>query len=408
MIGHTHTMIGKVKGLFTQLLDVIKYNGDNPIGMIDSVSGNDTEFTNSPCLDGDGVVYLSGDILTSDTITAWSGSAIPICNIDGRLDFINGQQYYGVTITRGGSTHAFLSFSECTSDTDTSNLIIFDANDGTDNHFDVVGGSAVILGTQDVFHWGEHGYSSNIEVVEERFPTEDSLPRLDDSGVWRNFVQYSSDVITYTDFNGDRVMRVDTASDFGSYFSTSTGFVESFNCYMEVFIPTDSTISEINIIRWVTEQKIEIPGFSLETTLKGEWVTLGGRDIRTGVYNNMHIQTVGDDGGASNYYYIRSISVLKDSQQTPASAALDGTDALGNPLTVTQDGTQFIKNADTKMKNADVQKLKDKDIHNVWYDGIGTPKEVTFDELEAAITTYPNVYGGDVVSGESIKNISLK
>lgn len=90
----------------------------------------------------------------------------------------------------------------------------------------------------------------------------------------------------------------------------------------------------------------------------------------------------------------------------PASTFDITKDALGNVLTILNNND--FKNTGTKLKQPDVESLKVRDTENVWFDTTGTPKDVTFEELETAINNYPETYGGEVVSGKSIKNISLK
>lgn len=85
------------------------------------------KYVESPCFKGDGVAYLSGDVLTTDTITAGS-SDVPTCTIDGRLDFTDGVDYWDVVIERAGSIHTRLTMSECKSDADPSNFTIYDVS----------------------------------------------------------------------------------------------------------------------------------------------------------------------------------------------------------------------------------------------------------------------------------------
>jgi len=87
------------------------------------------------------------------------------------------------------------------------------------------------------------------------------------------------------------------------------------------------------------------------------------------------------------------------------SAFADGT-ALSDPDAIYEPGA-FL-NTGTEQENANIQELKDKDTHNLWYDGGGVPKKATFGEIKTAIQTWPEIYGGEIVADESIKNISLK
>lgn len=90
-------------------------------------------FVNTPCFQGDGVAYMTGDVLTTDTITAGTGSSVPTCTTDGRLDFVNGEKYYDVVIERSSVIISRLPMS-------------FEIQDPS-NHteFDVIGGNHATL-----------------------------------------------------------------------------------------------------------------------------------------------------------------------------------------------------------------------------------------------------------------------
>ena len=82
-------------------------------------------------------------------------------------------------------------------------------------------------------------------------------------------------------------------------------------------------------------------------------------------------------------------------------------DAIGNDLSIVNDGYMFLNYAETKIKNSNVQILKDKDVNNLWFDINGMQNNVSFNGLINAITMYNDVYYGDINQNVSIKNITL-
>jgi hypothetical protein len=75
------------------------------------------------------------------------------------------------------------------------------------------------------------------------------------------------------------------------------------------------------------------------------------------------------------FEYMPTIDVVS------ASPALDGTDALGNPLTVTQDGKSFLNYADNTLEHVAMPRVVQADTGNKLFDGLGETKQISYDNL---------------------------
>lgn len=85
----------------------------NNLQYIGKVPGR-AKFVESNCFQQQtSATYMTGDVLTTDTITAFGSSLIPTCTVNGRLDFpVIGGKYYGISIYRSGELHAYLPLCE--------------------------------------------------------------------------------------------------------------------------------------------------------------------------------------------------------------------------------------------------------------------------------------------------------
>lgn len=64
----------------------------------------------------------------------------------------------------------------------------------------------------------------------------------------------------------------------------------------------------------------------------------------------------------------------------PASAADPTLDALGNPLTVTQDGKSFLDTC--KLEHYPMPRVVQADSGNIWFDADGTPRQLTMEDVK--------------------------
>ena len=109
-----------------QVLNAVEYDiNGNPIGLYESPSDPSScnfsvtdnsrcKFVDSNCFQQQtSATYMTGDVLTTDTITAFGSSLVPTCTVNGRLDFpVIGGKYYGISIYRSGELHAYLPLCE--------------------------------------------------------------------------------------------------------------------------------------------------------------------------------------------------------------------------------------------------------------------------------------------------------
>jgi hypothetical protein len=419
MIANNGMFLNRTGKLFTQLLSSINYDGDNPIGMIDSISGNNAVFKDSNCWVGvTGSHFYIPGLLTTDTVEVFGDSDTPTIPVDGQLHLANGLKAYGIQIKRSGVEIGIFSFSEDI--TDAGNHTAFNKSTVTVNKLPnatLINGTPPNEGLQDEYHWSQNGVSIGTRWSGLGGAEVDPVD-IGTTGIYRFEYLVKPYNTAFNYFNivsfdptagGDNIvycgrsqiaLSVDgilysysAALPITNYSNVVVTINRSGN--FEVFIDDLITpvytadISTHSGVIWNNPNTI-IGGLSLGSS--NSWVG----EILYGSFKRNGVETY-----RFNKVYTKSTLI-----QIPASAALDGTDALGNPLTLVQDGS-FLNTGNT-IQNPDVAALKLADIYNVWYDGVGTPKKVTFSELQTAIQTYPDVYGGVIITDESIKNISLK
>lgn len=354
------------KGI-VQSLDSVKYDGDNPIGMADSINGNDTEFTDSPCFHG--IDGGRNDLEFGDT------PAFNLQNIQVEL--------YIKHNIRNGLSEIFALQQKSATARGIALRSLFIGGEFEIKYSDGAGDVVIQTGASipvadNIFHKVTVKHTTSFDIL-----------IIDEVEVFR---QAHTNTIGYTTNSLNHICGGINFAMEHDVFDVSVSEIDPI---------TEDVVNAIS--RWPLPEPIidianhtafDMVGNNHATLVNGSVDNQGSQDLFHWGQNGF---TVGDGANGAPIGHI-----------IPASAALDGTDAVGNTLDITQDGTKFLNYVETKMVNADVQELKNADIHNVWYDLSGVPKEVSFAELTSAISLYPDVYGGNVVGGESIKNITLK
>ncbi len=474
MIGHRHVMLGKNKQLFVQNLSSLSLVSDVPTGMVDSVAGNNATYANGPCFKGGNLAEFTMNVLTTDTITAATGSAIPTCSVDGTLNFVDNLLYLDIRVTRGGLLISRLPLSEkiITPLIHTYHDVSDIAGIPNSNHAQLVNGSLAnnetvtkLDGEYSQLGCSEYKFiqtnSSNGLVATPGLGSVSGSPatlsawvRVDSdinccligtlSGSFIStygcgFAYYNNKIYAHTNRNnvGYKSQPINVSIGRWIHLAISHSNLEYDNTNFSGYPFTSDVRVYVNgilfeerinqscnnyVYTWQFLNGIAGSPFNnvsmfdvrmYESELSSEDILNIKQGLATGV--PLRWYKCDEDTGTTVFDYsanqVNSSVVgpeyTRESQQTPALASDITLDALGNPITNPQGGFFFL-NIDVKIKNADVAALKAKDIYNVWYDTFGVPKEATFTELETAIATYPEIYGGDVIAGQSIKNITLK
>jgi hypothetical protein len=237
------------------------------------------------------------------------------------------------------------TFSE--SITDPSNHTAFDIVG--DNHATLINGSLANEGVQDEFHWGQNGYGEFIGV---ETVSNDNINLPERFG--QDIVQYTG-VLTIGQSIGGRNCIKATANGLECHYfnDKTTDYDKKWILEGEIYIPSTSNVTKVGIGRALI---LPAAGGGGSRTLydervgivesKDTWVNTAVLWNRNAVFNNWHHHVDVDGGGygVDAVYYFRNLQLREYDPNiiTPASAALDGTDALGNPLTVTQSGGDFL------------------------------------------------------------------
>ncbi|WP_428743161.1 hypothetical protein [Tenacibaculum sp.] len=358
MIGYRH-VLNSIGNLFTQLLSSLNVINGTPIGMIDEINNNNAIYFSANSYKGDLNGYLKSTELTND---------------DLHNGFVLEFYYYSDT-ANGASIYCDRRLNNNT------------------RRFQVQCSNS----------------STSITLIGATAPVYTKMFVNDTSNRWR-FVR-----ITYTPTTLLKI-EVEDETDFidnspiqingnGTDFTKVTVNARLIDAAENVSNKAEGALCGIRLSNtsgllayWPLSETYESNGdIAYDCSSNNLDMALYG-NIGT---SNTYLQDVLFDFQRGFLNNVRKVPILLD-----LSAFADGS-LLTDINAILNDGFMFLNSGNT-IKNADVAELKAKDIYNLWYDIGGNPKNVTFAEIETAIATYPDVYGGDVVSGESIKNISLK
>lgn len=399
MIGHIHTIIGKVKQVFVQLLDSLNLVDNIPTGMVDSIAANNATYINSNCWQySSGSYYLIPGLLTTDTVEVYGNSDIPTIPNDGELHLAIGQKAYGITIKRGGVELAYYPASSYI--LDPLNFIMFDTLQiNSPYNARLINGTPLNRGIQNEYNYSQLGQNDTryfIPIPNNHFVI--SNPQGD----------VTIDIATQSEISGtcnsplpSKIMYAETVNQ-----QKYTGPGTKYRLRTKLLYELSPNFFRIQL-RVNNENGQTIANYAPTHLTPGEVVDFEDT-ITTSFSGNIGdplVLILASDGNYGDFNW--SDFIIDTEESVPVLKSNNLLDCVGNNIEVLQDGFSFL-NTGVKIKNADIQELKEADIHNVWFDPLGIPKEVTFAELEMAISTYPEVYGGDVIPGKSIKNISLK
>jgi len=425
LLASRHVIIGLVGKLFAQLLDALKYTSGAPTGMIDSVSGNDVEFTSS-----NGWAYFAGShfvidgILTTDTVEAFGSSAVPTIPVDGQLHIAIGEVAYGIGIRRGATLIAFYPATAFIINplkyTLWDSLQTFSPFNGT-----LIGGDVSNRGVQNEYFPNQLGQGSPFDKVDYiDIPNSGSV---DEQIV---VLELSGSPVQANSERAYQLYSIDTSSFTGVVLNTSN--LTQIFINVSTLFNIAATLRKCMVYRNSVTDTILVYDFDTSTTYThdstafiiednsrlnlgtkfgafGENLTseVAWFEVHDGTnLNSLYEALKLDSKIPSNLDVMASLDY--SASQIPALDSDNTKDVLDNPVILLQEGTMFLNVSGNKIKQSTTDAgLIAADIHNVWYT-VGVPNAVTFTELQTAIQTYPDIYGGDVVTDESIKNISLK
>ena len=358
MMGFGHVLRAQLISGFIQNLAAIKVDVDLlAIGMVDILFGNDSEFTNSSCFAGDG----AGRINIVDTGKVVNGI------LKASFDYSTTGVGFDTLIfcaDTGVADQRFFQIRQGASPNEVSMVVI-------KWPFTILSSAAISIASNTAYHF------------EATFNTVTGFCDLS---------------------NGVDTVSVD--------FSSSLGWTEtlriSFNSRQSAGI---ERLDDGNVCNCrVSDDDGDISWWPLPSPIVAV-ATDTVYDVVGGNHSSYDTGTsLANNGFQDIFHYLQTHGGKWDgiNKIVPGKADDSGpADGIGVNNYV-QTGNLWLGLGGTKMKNADVAKLKTADAQNVWFDGVGNAKQVTFAELEASITNFPNTYGGDVISGESIKNITLK
>lgn len=347
----------------------------NNLQYVGSVPGK-AKFVNSSCFLSDGNAYLSGDVLTTDTIAAHPESEVPVCTTDGRLDFpIVGGKYFDITIERGGSVIARLPL--CEPIIDPSNHTYHDVS-GNGNHATLVNGTLANEGKQDKFHYLQRGVSyldtvtrsSDYSIKPTRFGA--SLVTL---GLILEFGHIVDNKLCYKLINNGATAAYKTqfnnrGSEYGKEF-----YEEAF-----VYVPTGSSITTITL-QFSNSSVLDLQRNDWNASISpyNTWVKIWAKYTKIG-YSNFHININGISGSLDEYIYFREYRICYSENQVPVK--LDNNNVSGfENVDISQDSHSFL-NTGTELEAYDYPALKqaDKD-NNFWYIGDAGVRRVSHHEL---------------------------
>ena len=342
-----------------QSLDTLKYyNGTDPIGMTDSVSGNDAEFVDSPCFGGNGAGFYKLNNIDFSGATTWE----IILNLDLSGGMINNSAILSINRENlvSGLQIVFISA------TDQLQIYLMSL--------------ALSIGTSSASTVVNYGITK-WEIIHNGTNTawyQDGVLRGSSVGV----PNMSAGASAITNLGG---------------LANATAFA----------LKTGHNIHNIEIImdgvrvhHWSMSEPINTPAtHKTFDTYGGNHATLsGGSTAQNAV------------GG--KYDYLQKGWTIGDGTNgapvgdtIPASSATSGVDAVGNALDVQNDGTKWFR-LGSKLKQSTVNAaLIAADSQELWYTS-GIANEVTDSNLVLFAASYPTIYGA-TYDTDFIKGITL-
>lgn len=247
---------------------------------------------------------------------------------------------------------------------------------GNGNHATLVNGSVANEGTQDVFHWGQNGLSkyflgdttSRVKLdVQKTFSSNDRTLVIDYFDTQGTCCKAFTSMCQYLNVNNGKVVLFDGSSykDDGNLYNDGV----SHQIRMKQDITTGITKLgvdanpeiDVNVVPG-TGGIISAPLLYIGTGPGGSFRTTDVGIYRVRVYDqdipytdSLDLYIPSYEWTTSNTDYVvedtaSGLEVDRAIISIPASSALDGTDALGNPLTLPQDGKSFL-NTGTKLQH---------------------------------------------------------
>ncbi len=360
MLGNNGMYLKRGGAALVQNLNAVKYSGaSSPVGIVDEL-GNDAEFVGSGCFQGDRIGYMDLGNPSNLQVQHFKYSCIFVPNssfnpnsnqafiaVDSGVNISGWDFYFSVNRLRFQTLGPFG----------------YELYDLLFPNFELNKRNLIELE-----YYNSNVYMS-INGVEVYSSPVSNLVYSNTQSTW----MFNRPVNNLTQMNNANIYNVtlDELDISGNHVST----LAHYPLCEPITDPANHTYHDVS-------------GNSNHATLVNGSLDNNGLTVGYDYYQNGHLKN-------------SDVPILAD-----GSAFVDGTPTT-DPNAVLQDGAKFL-NTGTKLRNADVQALKDADVDNVWFDGGGIAKDVTFTELESAIVSNPNVYGGDVITNESIKNITLK
>lgn len=404
----------------------------NNLQYVGKVPGK-AKFVDSSCFLSDGNAYLSGDVLTTDTITAHSESEVPVCTIDGRLDFPTvGGKYFDIRIERGGSVITRLPL--CEPIIDPSNHIYHDVS-GNGNHATLINGTLANEGKQDEFHYLQKGFGRGGSINKfVSWSTPTNITLTNNAGLapdGSNTAMLLTETLTnepvrhYNTFStaSPKPYPVVSHSIYAKYNGRRYLSIGSWGWSVELFCIVDLLEGKIVWERYnrLTKIRAEI------TILPDGWIRLiqeGYNNATEGTPQSYHVGLSNSSNPIPSHHYQPPAYVgdgasgayiwnlkIRDSE-TEVVPLIENSvwDVYGDYMAVPQDSHSFL-NTGTELEAYDYPTLKqaDKD-DDFWYedDGLGvvTPKPVQFDSLITQNGLSDKLFLDSSVSG-TIKNVRM-
>lgn len=348
--------------VFVQNLSSLKYDGANPIGLIDEVNGNDVLFADSKCFNGLNVACLK---------TQYMPTNADLYDID--------VTFYGKINDIGETLYI-----------------------GCRNNYGFVASLIDVLGS---------------DLLTPRF-TIFGLPAftfndiaLNGVGVWRKYnvkAKYVTDwTITftvddiYTSSNTNNTTSPPPGTSIGNLFLNTTLSsntpVTQFDCS---YFDLEVKFQGVRVLRLPLCEPMVSPSTHVYRDISGNSKyadVIGGTASTEEDQDEFHYLQNGllDDG------VNQVVPILEDN-----SAFADGT-ALSDPDAILQDGTKWLNDGSKLVQDTTEAILIAADTQEFWYTS-GVPNKVTQSGLSGVVSSHPDIYGANIVGGEYIKNITLK
>jgi len=389
----------------------LQYKGENPYP---------AKVVQSGCFVGGNSAYMTiTGLLTTDVITAFGSSSIPTCTVDGRLDFVDAEKYYGVTITRGGVEWAFLPMTNHEGD----GVTVYDCSVGNSNHATIFNPSSANYGLQDEFHYlQDKGFVINNNILKY---TED-LGGSD----WEN--RNSVIITTNTDISPKGTLTADkieqqTAGAFRHVvqeFTSETGITYTASIFLKKteadnwsgFIQTiidggvvagvivnskNGNIREIESVNNTSSNVTPLVGFGIIDYSTNWWRIYIKRVFYTSTLCTLGVLPAVSDSDTSsdlssshigsgvfwgaqlnkgeNLQPYRKNTINNVGVRIPAKYNTE-TDCLDNPLTHVQNGYRFLDSG-SKLRYPKAPALIQADENNILFDISGEPIDQEFDDF---------------------------